>query len=143
MKKFRKWRIIYWVCCFVYLGWIINLGTNEYDRINSQYRRIANQLDAGRIRTTALEELGTEWFRKSMVRPGLKEDACFSWPPAMVEAREKKIEERLGKAKKQAAIKLVLFYMIFVILFLLAPPLLIYLLIVGVIRVFSSIKFVK
>jgi hypothetical protein len=117
MKKFRKWRIIYWVCCFVYLGWIINLGTNEYDRINSQYRRIANQLDAGRIRTTALEELGTEWFRKSMVRPGLKEDACFSWPPAMVEAREKKIEERLGKAKKQAAIKLVLFYMIFVSFF--------------------------
>ena len=143
MKKFRKWRIIYWVCCFVYLGWMINLGTNEYDRINSQYRRIANQLDAGRIRTAALEELGTEWCKKSIVRPDLKEDACFSWPPVVVEAREKKIEERLGKAKKQAAIKLVLFYMIFVILFLLAPPLLIYLLIVGVIRVFSSIKFVK
>ena len=103
MKKFRKWRIIYWVCCFVYLGWMINLGTNEYDRINSQYRRIANQLDAGRIRTAALEELGTEWCKKSIARPDLKEDACFSWPPVVVEAREKKIEERLGKAKKQAA----------------------------------------
>ena len=74
---------------------MINLGTNEYDRINSQYRRIANQLDAGRIRTAALEELGTEWCKKSIVRPDLKEDACFSWPPVVVEARKKKIEVRL------------------------------------------------
>ena len=65
MKKIRAWKIIYAFCCLAYMGWTINVGTNEFDRINSQYRQLVDQLDEGRIRTKALEELTAEWCRES------------------------------------------------------------------------------
>ena len=143
MKKFRHWRIIYAICCLVYMGWVIHVGGNEFDRINGQYQRLVDQLDAGKIRAVAVEELITEWCRESAVRTDRQEDACTSWPPTVVEAREKAIEERLIRAKKRGTIKLVLFYAGFVFIFLLGPPLFIYLLIVGIIKVWKSIKIVK
>ncbi len=111
MKKFRKFQIIYAVCCLVFLGWMINLSSNEFDRINGQYRRVVDQLDEGRIRAGALEELIAECRRESTLQAGRKEDDCSSWPPQVVEARGKKIEERMIRAKKRAGMKLVLFYM--------------------------------
>jgi hypothetical protein len=143
MKKFRHWRIIYAVCSLVYIGWVIHVGTNEFDRINSQYRRLVEQLDAGRIRTAALEELIAECRRESKGRLGLDEDACFTWPPTVVEARGKTIKERQIRAKERGTIKLVLFYAGFVIIFLLGPPLLIYLLIVGFLKLYKTIKIVR
>ncbi len=143
MKKFRHWRIFYAVCCLVYVGWTINVGTNEFDRINSQYRRIVDQLDAGRIRTAALEELIAECRKESTLQTDREEDACFSWPPTVVEAREKAVEERLIRAKERGTIKLVLFYVSFVVFFLLAPPFFIYLLIVVGLKLHSSIKIVR
>jgi hypothetical protein len=143
MKIFRYWKVIYVVCSLIYIGWIINVGTNEFDRINSQYRRIVDQLDGGRIRNAALEELITECRRESKGRPGLEEDDCFSWKPTEVEAKERKIEERLVRARKRGTIKMVLFYAGFVFFFLLGPPLFIYLLLVGFIKLYRSIKIVR
>ena len=143
MKKIRAWKIIYAVCCLAYMGWTINVGSNEFDRINSQYRRLVDQLDEGRIRTKALEELTAEWCRESKVLAGQKEDACLSWPPAVVEARGKEIEKRFIRAKERGTIKLVLFYTGFVLLFLLGPPFLIYLLIIGIIKLKKYIKIVR
>ena len=143
MKKIRKWQIIYTVCCLVYIGWVINVGTNEFDRINSQYRRLVAQLDPGRIRTATLEELIAECRKESMVRADPEENVCLSWPPPVVEVRGKEIEERLIQAKERGTIKLVLFYAGFVILFLLGPPLVIYLLIVGIITLKKNIKIVR
>jgi len=68
MKIFRRWKIIYAVCCLVYIGWVIHVGDNEFDRINSQYRRLVSQLDAGRIRTAAIDELITECRRAATDR---------------------------------------------------------------------------
>ncbi len=143
MKKFRHWRIIYAVCCLVYIGWTIDIGTNEFDRINGQYRNLVDQLDAGRIRTEALEELTAECRRESAIRGGRQEKDCSSWPPTVVEARGKVIEERLVRAKERGTIKLVLFYAGFVLIFLLGPPLIIYLLIVGIIKLYKSVKIVR
>jgi hypothetical protein len=143
MKKIRGWRIIYVVCCLVYMGWMINVGTNEFDRINSQYRRIVAQLDAGRIRAVALEELSAECRRESALRADREEDACLSWPDPVVETREKAVEERLIRARERGTIKLVLFYAGFVIIFLLAMPVLIYLLLVGIITLYKNIKIVR
>ncbi len=143
MKIFRYWRVIYAVCCLVYIGWTINVGANEFDRINSQYRRLVDQLDAGKIRAAALEELIAECRRKSTARTDRQEDVCTSWPPTMVEARKKTVEERRIRAKERGTIKLVLFYAGFVLIFLLGPPLFIYLLIVGIIKVWKSIKIVQ
>ena len=143
MKIFQKWRIIYAVCSLVYMGWIIHVGANEFDRINGQYRRLAEELDAGRIRTGALEELSAECRRKSRRRTGLEEDGCLSWPPSVMEAREKEIKERRIRARERGVIKLVLFYTGFVVIFLLAPPILLYLLIVGIITLYKNIKIVR
>jgi len=125
------------------MGWIINVGGYEFDRINSQYRRIVGQLDASRIRTAALEELIAECRRESKGRLDLGEDACFTWPPTVVEAKGKAIEERLIRAKERGTIKLVLFYAGFVIIFLLGPPFFIYLLIVGFLKLYKTIKIVR
>ncbi len=143
MKKFREWRLIYAVCCLVYWGWMINVGTNEFARINGQYRLIVEQLDGERIRTKALEELKTDCNKEFTLRADRDEDACLAWPPSVVKARVKAVEQRRIRAKERGTIKLVLFYTSFVFFFLLFPPLLIYLLIVGIIRLFLNIKIVK
>ena len=143
MKKIRLWKIIYAVCCLIYMGWTINVGTNEFDRINNQYRVILDRLDQNRIRTKALEELADECRKESKMRLGLEKDACLSWPPAVVEARGQKIEERLLRVRDRGRIKLVLFYAGFVLIFLLAPPSLIYLLIIGIIKLKENIKIVR
>ena len=144
MKKFfRHWKIIYAVCSLVYMGWVINVGSNEFDRINGQYRRLVAQLDAGRIKSGALEELTAECRRRSPKSFGLEEDACLSFPPQVVAARGKAIEERRIRAREQGTIKLILFYAGFVVIFLLAPPTLIYLLIAGVISLYKNVKIVR
>lgn len=143
MKILRYWKIIYLVCSLVYIGWVINVGTNEFTRINDQYRRIVDQLDSGRIKNTALEELSAECRRESKGRPDLEKKACLSWPPAVVEAKGKEIEERWIRARERGLIKVVLFYTGFVLIFLLAPPLFIYLLLVGAIRLYRSVKIIR
>jgi hypothetical protein len=143
MKKFQKWRIIYIVCSLAYMGWIILVGTNEFDRINGQHRRLVAQLDAGRIRDGALEELSAECRRELGKRTGLEKDACLSLPSQVVEAKTKEIEKRRIRARERGTIKLVLFYIGFVLFFLLTPPVLIYLLIVGIITLYKNIKIVR
>ena len=143
MKKIRAWKIIFVFCCLVYMGWTINVGTNEFDRINNQYRVILAQLDQGRIRTKALEELTAECNKEPKLLADRQENACLSWPPAVVEARGKEIEERLLRVRERSRIKLVLFYAGFVLIFLLAPTVLIYLLIVGIIKIKENIKIVR
>ena len=143
MKKNQKWKIIFAVCCLFYVGWVIHVGNNEFDRINSQYRRLVAQLDAGRISSVALEELAAECRRVSKGRTDLAKDACHTWPPAVVEAKEKQVAERLLRARERGIIKVVLFYTGFVSIFLLAPPILVYLLINAIILLYKNIKFVR
>ncbi|MCA1765202.1 MAG: hypothetical protein LC633_02975 [Desulfobulbaceae bacterium] len=143
MKKWRWWQLAYALCSLVYMGWMINVSAFEFDRINDQYRRIAGQLDDDRLRKAALAELNRECRRESAARNAGDETECSSWPPARVEAAEGQLEERLTRARARAAVKLALFYAVFAIFFLLAPPLLIYLLIVGIIKIFLDIKIVR
>ena len=143
MKKIRLWKIIYALCCLVYMGWTINVGTNEFDRINGQYRRIIHQLEPGRIKTAAVKELTEECRRVSKWQTGLKVEDCYYWPPSLVEKTEKEIEKRLLRAKERGIIKVVLFYTVFVLIFLLSPPILIYLLIIGIIKLKKNIKIVR
>jgi hypothetical protein len=143
MKKVRVWKIIYAVGCLVYMGWTINAGTNEFDRINSQYSAILDQLSEDRIKNAALEELTAECLKKSKGEIIQGENECLSLPPTVIDARGKEIEERLLRAKERGIVKVVLFYSGFVLIFLLAPPILIYLLIVGIIKLKKSIKFIR
>jgi hypothetical protein len=143
MKKIREWQIIFALCCLVYMGWMIHVGGNEFNRINSQYRRIVDRLDEELLRTEALQELIAECRRDSRTVVDREDERCLSWAPPAVEARAGILEQRLTRAKERGLIKLVLFYAIFVLVFLLAPPILIYLLIIGVIKIFVNIKIVR
>ena len=144
MKEiFRHWKIIYAVCSLVYMAWVTNVGTNEFDRINGQYRKLVAQLDTSQIKSAVLEELAAECRRKSQENSYLEEDVCLSFPPQTVEAREKIIEERRIRARKRGTIKLLLFYTGFVAIFLLAPPTMLYLLIAAVIALYKNIKIVR
>ncbi len=143
MKKWRWWQLVYALCSLVYMGWMINVSAFEFDRINSQYRLIAGQLDDDRLREAALAELSRECQRELPARNAGDETECSSWPPAQVEAAKGRLEDRLSRAQTRAAVKLALFYAVFAIFFLLAPPLLIYLLIVGIIKLFLDIKIVR
>ena len=144
MKKiFRHWKIIYAICCLVYIGWMIHVGGNEFDRINGQYRRLTTQLEPERIRTAALEELALECSRDSRRLTGQGEVDCTSWKPAVVEVRMQAITERQLLAKQRGTIKLVLFYTGFVVIFLLVPVILFYLLIAAGILLYKNIKIVR
>ena len=144
MKKiFRHWKIIYALFCLVYMGWVMHVGTNEFDRINGQYRRLVAQLDAELIRSRALEELTAECFRKSGKSSATEGTPCLSWPSGVVEAKARKIEKLRIRARERGAVKLVLFYTGFVVIFLLAPPVLIYLLLIGIITLYRNIKIVR
>ena len=145
MKKlFQYWRIIYAVCCMVYMGWVIHAGNNEFNRINSQYGRLVAQLDEDRIRSAALDELTADCLRKEKERlEKKKKDDCSTWAPTVVESKQKQVKERFTRAKERGVIKVILFYIGFVLIFLVAPPALLYLIIVVIIKIFKSVQFVR
>ena len=125
------------------MGWTINVGTTEFDRINSQYRRLVEQLKGENIRAVALEVLTTECRMKSKMGGIREENNCLSWPQQVVAVREKAVEKRFLEARERGKIKLVLFYTGFVIIFLLGPPFLIYLLIIGILKLKENIKIIR
>lgn len=144
MKKiFRHWKIIYAVCCLVFIGWMIHVGGNEFDRINGQYRRLVRQLEPSLIRSAAVAELAAECRSEPRQRTGLEEDDCSTWASQVVEARMKEVAERHLLAKQRGTVKLVLFYTGFVVIFLLGPVFLPYLLIVAAILLYKNIKIVR
>ena len=144
MKKiFRHWKSIYLVCCLVYVGWVIQVGEIEFKKVNRQYRALVNQLEQDRIRTVALEELAADCRRELRQRNTLEEDTCSTWSPEVVEAKSNKVEERMERAKERGFLKVVLFYTSFVVIFLLIPPLLIFLFIFGIVMLCKNIKIVR
>jgi len=142
-KIFRHWRIFYLIVTLVFMGWVIHAGGNEFDRINSQYRSLVARLDDGLIRKAAVDELLAECRREVKERPELKEGTCRSWPDLVVDAKALAIKERRIQAKERGFVKAMLFYFWFVVIFLLGPPLFVYLFLIGAIKIYKSIKFVQ
>jgi len=142
-KIFRHWKIFYLIGTLVFMGWVIHAGENEFDRINSQYRNLVARLDDGLIREAAVDELLAECRREVRKRPELKEGTCRSWPDLVVDTKALAIKERRTQAKERGFVKMVLFYFWFAVIFLLGPPLFVYLLLIGAIKIYKSIKFVQ
>jgi hypothetical protein len=144
MKKiFRHWKIIYLVCCLVFTGWIIHAGRNEFDRVNGQYQRLKAQSEPASIREAVLEDLIADCQKILQHRAGYHEDDCSDPDPQDVEARVNLIEEMRDRDKQRGLIKLVLFYIGFVTIFLLIPMILVYLLIMALLLLYKNIKFVR
>jgi hypothetical protein len=160
-KKRWAWRLFYAVCSLVYMGWVSYLGSNDFTRVQREYRRARSQVESSRIHSAALQELSAECRQRSEMQvkaenatgnelPGISieegipaDRECLSWPPAVVEAREAEIRERLLERQKRAGWKLLLFSMFFVIIFLIIPPAVIYLFAAFITKLFSSIKIVR
>jgi hypothetical protein len=151
INKRRGWRFFYAVCCLVYMGWVSYLGSNDFGRVQREYRRAGDQLEPGRLHAAALEELLAECRMRSEKQPAdvdgavneLQSGDCLSWPPAVVEAREAKIRERLVERQNRAGRKLLLFSLFFGVIFLIIPPVLIYVFVVVIAKFFRSVKIVR
>jgi hypothetical protein len=159
--KRRVWRLFYAVCCLVYMGWVMYLGSFDFNRVLREYRRAVDQVEPGRIHTAALQELGAECRKSSEKRAGaenafeneqpgilieemvLVDRDCLSLPPAQVEARAADIREHLLDRQKRAGWKLLLFCLFFVVIFLIFPPVIVYVFAVLLVRLFRAVKIVR
>ena len=151
INKRRAWRLFYAVCCLVYMGWVSYQSSNDFDRVQREYRRAGDQVEPGRIHSAALQELLAECRKRSAMQPAdldgvaneLQSGDCLSWPPAMVEAREAEIRDRLNDRQKRAGRKLLLFSLFFVVIFLIMPPVLVYGFAVVIVKLFSAVTIVR
>ncbi len=141
--KRRGWRIGYLICCLIYVGWVVRLSGNDFERMHRQYRETAARLAPAQSREIARQEVIAD-CREAQERMGRFEDQkCLAVSPADLERREKVVVKRLIGERHRSFRKLIVFYATFVIIFLLAPPLLLYGLIVLFIKVFGKVKVVN
>ena len=142
-KIFQHWKIIYLAGSLIFMGWIVHVGGIEFDRINSQYRILIRQLEPEMIRQAAIEELTAACLVKTSSQAVRERDDCHSWPDTVTTAKTDEIRKRRLHAKERGLVKVVLFYAGFSIIFLLGPPIVIYLFLTGAIKIYRSIKFVR
>ena len=153
LKKSRIWRISYAVCCLIYVVWVVQLSLNNFDMVHSDYRRNEKSLQPAQIKEIALQELVSQ-CRKELKRSGrhssdgdkssvATDDTCLSWPAAVLEQRQNAVERRLAEEQSRGIGKLVVFYVFFGIIFLILPPVLLYLLLSLFIWIFKTIKIAR
>ena len=155
------WRFLYAVCCLVYMGWVGYQGSFDFNRVLREYRRAADQVEPGRIRTVVLQELMAECRQRTEMQAGARKGTenklpsilieegvpadqdCLSLPPTQVETRGAQIRERLLDRQKRAGRKLMLFSFFFVVIFLIFPPVIIYVFALFLVKLFRSVKIVR
>ena len=154
LEKSMNWRIIYVVCCLVYMGWVVYLSLNNFGMVHKQYRLAQERLQPVRIEEIALQDL-VDKCRKKLKRSGRlqqgdgdstsvsSEDPCLSFPAAVLAKREKTVKERLVEEKSRVSRKLVWFYITFGVVFLILPMAFVYLLVSFFIWLYRNIKFVE
>jgi len=139
----RRWRIGYAVCCLIYVAWVILLGVNDFQKVHRQYRQTGERLEPARVREITRRELIDE-CREAAVRAGnFNDEGCLAVPSAILNERQRTVDDRLIDERNRAGRKLLLFYVFFVSLFLVAPPLVFYWLLVLFIRAVSKVRIVK
>jgi hypothetical protein len=150
-SKSLLWRLGYGVCCLFYVAWVVHLSPNNFDMVHGEYRRIEARLQPERIEELALKEL-VDKCRKEAGRSNRHQhtsgdqvaaDPCLSWPVAALEKRQKVVAERLVDERRGAVRKLLVFYLGFGIIFLILPPVILYLLLSLFIWFYRSIAGVK
>ena len=151
--KRLDWRLGFAVGTLVYVAWVLPLGLHDFEKVHRVYRQAAERLHLAKVEVIARQELIEQCKREAMVgedfRPsgnkaaGIAEPACLSWPAAVLEQKQRAVTERLIAERSRAARKLGLFYFTFVVIFLVLPPLVMYLWLVLLIRIFRSVKAAK
>jgi len=160
-NKRRFWLLLYAVCCLIYVGWVTYLGSFDFNRVLREYRRAVDQMEAGRIRSAAWQELVAECRKSYEMQSGIPnraengaqaividegvpaEQDCFDWLSPQLVTREAEIRESRLDRQKRAGWKLLLFSLFFVVIFLIFPPALVYLFAMLFVRLFRTVKIVR
>ncbi len=139
------WRLVYVACSLIYMAWVVQLSFNNFEMVHSHYQRAGERLQPQRIQTIARNELVRQCREETMGADLLRggEDPCLSLPRAVLEERQKEVKERLVSQWGLAWRKLVLFYLSFGIIFLILPPLILYLFLSLFIWFLKNLKFIK
>ena len=151
-KKIMTWRLAYAACSLLYVAWVVHLSLHNFEMVHSDYRRAGERLQPARIAAIALQEL-VEQCRQEVIandqpRPAnagealAADDPCLAWPTTVLEERQKDVKERLLGQRSLTGRKLLLFYLTFGTIFLIMPPLLLYLLLSLLAWILRSLKFV-
>lgn len=155
--KSLNWRIGFAAFCIVYTVWVVYLSFDNFDKVHSEYRSVRMMLQPGRIDDIARKELidqcrkdsrrelkRIDRYRKgSSISATAAEDHCLSWPPAILEERQKVVAERLVIEKGKFKRKVIVFYISFGFFFLIIPMVFLYLLLSLLIWAFRGLKLVK
>jgi len=143
------------------MGWVGYLGSFDFNRVLREYQRAVDKAEPGRIRSAAVAELVAECRQQSAIQAGASnttekgpksimidkgvpaEQDCLSIPPEKIKARQTEVRERLLDRQKRAGRKLLLFSLFFVGIFLLFPPVIVYVFAVLFVKLFRSVKIVR
>ena len=138
----RRWRLFCTVGYLAYVVWVIYLSINDFGRVHREYRRTGEQLQAARIEKIARQELLDACREKILRSTGMlpeTEETCRSPSTADLSEQKTQVAERLEDRRKRARNKLVVFYVSFVVMFIIIPPLLVYWLALFLVRIYGSI----
>jgi len=141
--KGRRWRLFYAAGYLAYVVWVIHLSINDFGRVHREYRRVEAQQQPARIKKIAGQELFDSCREEALRTTGLlpkSDEACKSPPAAVLAARQKEVAKRLEDRRKRARNKLVVFYVSFVVMFIVVPPLLVYWLALFIVRIYASVR---
>lgn len=152
-QKNRTLWIGYGVFCLAYAVWVVYLSLNNFDMVHDGYRQAGERLQPERISEIAFDELVDQCRREAKRADKLravetesflgKEDACLSWPAAVLEERRQAVEKRLRSEWGRAWRKLMLFYLFFGIVFLILPMLTLYLVLAFLLWLRRNLRIVK
>jgi len=140
--KGRRWRLLYAAAYLAYVVWVIHLSINDFGRVHREFRRVEAQLQPARIEEIARQELFDACREETLHTSGLLPkagEACQSPPPGVLAERQKEVAKRLEDRRKRARNKLVVFYVSFVVMFIVVPPLLVYGLALFIVRIYGSV----
>ena len=152
-QKKLPWRVVYAVCCLLYVAWMVHLSFNNFAMVHRDYRRAGERLQPVQVAKIALRELVDQCHQDTLPGDQLRwatvkgavadEDACLHWPTTVLVQRQEVVTERLLAQRDLAGRKLVLFYGSFGTVFLILPPVLLYLLLSSIAWIFRNLKVVK
>jgi len=140
--KGRRWRLFYAAGYLAYVVWVIHLSINNFGRVHREFRRVEAQQQPARIEEIARQELFEACREETLRTTGLlpkSDEACKSPSAAVLSERRKEVAKRLEDRRWRARNKLIVFYVSFVVMFIVVPPLLVYWLALFIVRIYGSV----
>lgn len=152
-EKGLTWRFSYGIFCLVYTAWVVYLALDNFDKVHGEYRQALENLQPAQTEKIARQELAHECRRQAKrngrsraagnAASALSDDACRSFPAAVLEERKKGVAANLLAEEKRFRRKLVVFYGTFGVFFVALPLVSLYLLLSFLVWIFKDLKFVK